>query len=239
MIPPITELAAVRFEVPKIIPPASFDLIPPIKAEVGSTAADPTAQFARLIRDFEARPSSGASSFEDTTDYAVALIFVGRVAEAIKVLVALEAQRPGVYTTAANLGTAYELSGNLEAAVKWIGEGIARNPQSHDGTEWLHVAILRAKLKLRADQAWLAQHSVLDVAEAREPAEIVRAIEYQLNERLQFVRPSDAVVCDLFYQAAQRVAGADAKERKAQYLRESLRFGDWRKTAALAALTKG
>ena len=39
----------------------------------------------------------------------------------------------------------------------------------------------------------------------------------------------DAVVCDLFYQAALRVTGEDADERRAHYFNESLRFGDWRK----------
>lgn len=47
----------------------------------------------------------------------------------------------------------------------------------------------------------------------------------------------DAVVCDLFYQAALRVAGENAEVRRAHYLRESLRFGEWRK-AEIAALPK-
>ena len=53
--------------------------------------------------------------------------------------------------------------------------------------------------------------------------------EPQLRERLQFVTPRDAAVCDLFFQAAVRVAGEHAAERRRHYLRESLRFGDWRK----------
>lgn len=231
-IPPLTgEVAAMKMEMPKMEPLKIDGLL---GAPDWATAKEEpkAAQFARYVREFEARPKSMVSSFEATTDYAVALIHGGRSAEAIKVLVALEVQRPGVYTTAANLGTAYELTGNLEAALKWISAGIERKADSHAGTEWLHVAILRAKLALRRDATWLAQHSVLDGADKRDAGEIVQAIEYQLGERLHFVQPTDAVVCDLFYQAALRVTGEKAEERRAQYLRESLRFGDWRRTEA-------
>lgn len=234
ILPLTDDVTAIKLETPKLEP---FKIDGAIGGPMPGAAAkeEPeAAQFARYVRDFEARPTGAVASFEDTTDYAVALIHLGRSLDAIKVLVALEAKRPGVYTTAANLGTAYELTGDLAAAVKWISAGIERKAASHDGTEWLHVAILRAKIALRADAAWLAKHSVLDLAEAREAPEIVRAIEYQLGERLHFVKPTDAVVCDLFYQAALRVSGEQAPERRAAFLRESRRFGDWRKTEAEA-----
>lgn len=191
-------------------------------------------RYAALVSAFEARRDRDKASFEDRTDYAVALIGVGRAPEAIRVLVALEAERPKVYSTAANLGTAYELTGNLDAALTWISEGVERNPESHHGTEWLHVAILRAKKNLQVDARWLAKNSVLDEADPHKPAEIVKAIEYQLGERTHFVKPEDAVVCDLYYQAAARVAGEKAAEKRALYLKESLRYGDWRKTEAVA-----
>ena len=261
-VPADANIAARRFEPRKIELPASGDLIAAVKTEIAvpklevsaidfapipvfsgqpatgkrpemsATTREPLAAYARIVREFETRPARAAASFEDTTDYGVALIYLGRPAQAIAVLLALEAMRPGVYTTASNLGTAYELTGNLEMAVKWIGEGVARNATSHDGTEWLHLAILRAKIQLRSDKVWLARHSVLDVADKRDAAEIVRAIEYQLNERLNFVQPTDGVVCDLFYQAARLLDGVDNRERRAHYLRESLRFGEWRKVQA-------
>jgi hypothetical protein len=179
------------------------------------------------IREYEAHAQ--AKSFAETINYAASLMHVDRAEQAVQALVALEARHPGAYETATNLGTAYELTGKLEDAAVWIGKGIERNPASHDGTEWLHLAILRAKLKLRDDPAWLATHSVLEGEGGRTSAEIVRAIDRQLRERLQFVKPQDATVCDLFYQAAVRVEGERAIERRTYYLRESLRFGDWRK----------
>lgn len=200
------------------------------------TEAEERVRYSSFVREFELKPA-GAASFNNTTDYAVALVHLGRTAEAIKVLLALEEESPGTYRTAVNLGTAYELDGQLENAATWIAKGIERNAQGHAGTEWLHAAILRARIGLRADAAWFKQHDVVEGITERSADEIVRAIEYQLAERLQFVKPQDAVVCDLFYQAARRVSGPGAAARRAFYLRESLRFGDWRK-AEVSALLK-
>lgn len=184
--------------------------------------------YAAFAERFEAiQPRRGGAGA--TLDYAIALLHLGRVAEAIGVLEGLEAARPGIYETAATLGTAYELAGRVEDAATWIAKGIERNPAAHDSSEWLHLAILRAKLQLRADARWLETHNVLDGAGPRDATEIVRAIERQLHERLVFVGPADAIMCDLFFQAARRLSGEEAAERRAHYLRESLRFGDWRK----------
>lgn len=220
-------LNLIKPEIAKPVVDAPAVAVPPL---VSATTAEQQEVFVAYVREFEAQQAK-AAGLPDTIDYAVALIRLGRYADAIETLVALEAARPGVYETAANLGTAYELAGRLEEAALWIARGIDRNPRSHAGTEWLHAAILHAKLKLRDDPAWLQAHSVIDRAHVgqREGEEIVRAIDYQLAERLQFVSAPDAVVCDLFYQAALRVTGEGADERRAHYFSESLRFGDWRK----------
>ncbi len=95
----------------------------------------------------------GASSEDPAFDDARAevLMRLSRAQEAVKFLEASEKKRPGRYQTAANLGTAYELTGNLVQARRWIKEGIARDPSSHEGTEWLHLRILDARLALTQD----------------------------------------------------------------------------------------
>lgn len=205
-----------------------------------ASAPDATlAPFARYVAEFEANRMWPVNrTFPKRIDYTVALIRLGRAADAIVELEAIEQAFPGQYATAANLGTAYELVGKPADALTWITRGIERNPTSHKGTEWLHVAILKAKLKLNANPAWLTQHSVLDEADARPASEVLLAIEYQLNERLVFVQPEDAVVCDLFYQAAQRLdpGQPDLAARRLEYLQASLRFGAWRKSEVEQAL---
>src|SRR5258708_7777149 len=105
----------------------------------------------------------GATNFNDRSDYSVALMFLGRSEEAVTLLNQLEKEKPGEYFIAANLGTAYELSGNNEEALKWIKEGIHRDPTSHEGTEWLHVKILEAKITQEKDPHYFKTHSVLEL----------------------------------------------------------------------------
>ena len=50
----------------------------------------------------------GAQGFNERSDYAVALMYLGRGGEAIKLLQELEKEQPGQYFVAANLGTAFE-----------------------------------------------------------------------------------------------------------------------------------
>lgn len=143
---------------------------------------------------------------------AVALMRLGRAGEAINLLLVSEHTDPGRYATAANLGTAYELEGNLGKAKEWIAEGIARDPSSHEGTEWLHIEILKARMKLANDSDWLKSHSVTGLDSGADPApeypkqldqeRVTKALEYQLRERISFVPPPDAIVGDLLYDLA-------------------------------------
>jgi tetratricopeptide (TPR) repeat protein len=145
------------------------------------------------------------------SDYAVALIHLGGVKEAIKILEKIEKEHPGEYATAANLGTAYELNGELPKALQWIKKGYELNPQSHEGSEWLHVKILESKIAIQSDPDWIKSHSVLGMnfgdskAPAQpgeissEPSKYSKAILYQLHERLAFVNPKDPTVGSLFF----------------------------------------
>jgi tetratricopeptide (TPR) repeat protein len=153
-------------------------------------------------------------TFEHRSDLAVGLVHLGRPKEAVELLQALENEHPGRYQTAANLGTAFELAGNNEAALKWIREGIRRNPEAHDGTEWLHAVILEAKLRRRAqgspEQSILrldfgpgplpARPARLPLGNDGKPAsvpELGLALRYQLIERTHFVAAPDPMVAGL------------------------------------------
>lgn len=149
-------------------------------------------------------------------DYAVMLARAGELTEALAVLNDIEATNPGLYPTAANLGTVYELSGDVEKSLHWIQEGLARNPQSHSGSEWLHVRILQAKQKMADDPDWLKTHSILGLNFGDEPRPVQPTNEefaalgesqswenldshltIQLRERTSLVEPPDAIVADM------------------------------------------
>lgn len=171
------------------------------------------------------------ASLEQQNDYAVALIHLGELKAALAVLIRIEQARPGLYATATNLGTAYELLGKNEQALSWIRAGIRRNPQSHEGSEWIHVAILEAKLALAKDPTWLQTHSVLGLEQGTgrlptqprkaargnrgqllAPGETAAAIHLQLTERMQFVRPPDPIVGDLLFDYANLLMLTDIVE---------------------------
>jgi tetratricopeptide (TPR) repeat protein len=198
----------------------------------------------RAFWESQTKKLAAAKDFPSRNDYAVALIYLGRTAQAIPVLEALERERPGVYRVAANLGTAYELAGRNADALRWIREGIRRNPGSHEGTEWLHVAILEAKLAQARDPKWLATHSVLALDFGPDPvprmpkrlpngndgkpvtAKALRdALYFQLYERRQFVDAPEPVVADLFFDWGNIVALTDTVENAVDLYNESLRFG--------------
>ncbi|RYD22810.1 MAG: hypothetical protein EOP88_06690 [Verrucomicrobiaceae bacterium] len=152
---------------------------------------------------------------EEKEQEGVIQILEGRYPEAIATFQQSETEHPGRYSTAVNLGTAYELNGELEPALKWITEGIRRDPDSHRGTEWLHVEILKTRIKLKEDPEHLRHHHLIDLPDTytRQTTlpiggdtptveEIGTAIQYQLEERLLFVKPPDPVVADLLYTLA-------------------------------------
>jgi tetratricopeptide (TPR) repeat protein len=203
---------------------------------------------ARLLRRYlekDPRPDGvtmeaelhGATNFNDRSDYAVALMYLGRSKEAVEKLKALETEKPGEYFIAANLGTAYELAGDNENALHWINEGIHRDPKSHEGTEWLHAKILEAKIARQKDPDYFKKHSVLDLDPGQigdemtiggqrfSPKEMTDAIQYQLTERLQFVKPPDQPVASLLFDYAAIEAATKTLESAKKILEMAKEYG--------------
>ena len=153
-------------------------------------------------------------SFDTLNNLAAVLIRHGRLSDAVNLLQFLERKYPGHYETASNIGTAYELMGRNEDALKWIVEGMKRNPEDHFATEWLHVHILNAKLGRVPTPA--PGHSILNLdfgndAMPRLPVrlpvgntgkplslfDVGNAVRYQLLERIEFVAAPDPMVAGL------------------------------------------
>ncbi|MDB6130872.1 MAG: hypothetical protein JWM04_1979 [Verrucomicrobiales bacterium] len=171
---------------------------------------------------FEEKRLRNSTDFKDRNDYAVALIYTGRIEQAISLLLELEMEKPGIYYVASNLGTAYELAGNNGEALRWIREAIVRNPGSHKGTEWLHVNILEAKIKTKTDPGYLMTHTITGVNYGKllnpndvavrfddKPLtvqQVYMALEHQLEERVSLVPAPDAVVASLLMELAQTMA---------------------------------
>lgn len=191
-------------------------------------------------------------NFEARSDLATIKLYEGQYAAAIDDLRKLESARPNQYAIAANLGVAFELVGNVEGALYWVREGIKRNRDSHRGTEWLHVRILEAKQNLADDPEWLKRNTILGLDFGPEPIPrkihgtvivgdqsfsadgILAAIDYQLQERLQFVKAPDVIVADLLFDLGSLLMREQSVHAALPVLNLALEYGPSRTELATA-----
>ena len=85
-------------------------------------------------------------SIKYLSDYAAKLIYLGEYEKAKNIYIEIENKKSNLYTTASNLGTIYELIGKPDSALYWIRKSVTLNPQSHEGSEWIHLKILEFKI---------------------------------------------------------------------------------------------
>lgn len=138
------------------------------------------------------------------SDIAVNLGYLGRYTEAMDILKKMQLKYPSDYNIAANLGTTYELMGKNELALQFIRKGMELNPDSHEGSEWVHVKILEAKLKMSTVPGWIFNNRVLltgvkfDSKETEILNDQAWDVEYQLQERIPFTPFPDALLANIF-----------------------------------------
>lgn len=141
------------------------------------------------------------------SDQGYILIVQGKYQEAVDLYKRIESIAPGRYSTASNMGTAYELLGNNEEALFWIKKSVEISSKSHFYSEWIHVNILKAKIK--GEKYFTSQNLIQtdfgndDLPRSilkTEDLEIIRQqLYYQLNERVSFVQPKDKIVAQLLF----------------------------------------
>lgn len=176
-------------------------------------------------------------NFANLNDLGVVLIRQGKYTRAIEHFLTIERLFPGHAQTAANLGTALELSGHDRVALRWIRIGMKRDPNEHYRTEWLHARILEAKAAMAADPDYLKTHSIAGVSftadvvpplptklppgnDGRPVAlwQLDHALSYQLSERTTFVAAPDPVVANLLVDwATLNLAGGPVENAAALY----------------------
>ncbi|WP_196889855.1 tetratricopeptide repeat protein [Aureivirga sp. CE67] len=146
-----------------------------------------------------------SDSLEYYSDYAATLTYLGEYQKAKKIYEEIEQIKPNLYTTASNLGTIYELMGKPDAALTWIKKSIELNPESHKGSEWIHIKILEYKLSKSAN----IKTSILglDFGNSKIPTNLNNYdleklkdhIWHQLRERTAFVKPRNIIVGNLYF----------------------------------------
>lgn len=158
-------------------------------------------------------------TYKEMNDYGVLLIYAHQYDSAIKIFKEIEKTHPLLAKTAANLGTAYELKGDLKKATYWIAEGIKRDSNIHEGSEWIHLKILDAQMEQQKNPNWIRSNDVLglDFGDRAAPQLKVKMIEFnqqnynlekilahskiQMDQRLRFVE-KDPITAQIVFNMA-------------------------------------
>ncbi|NOQ70986.1 MAG: hypothetical protein GQ574_03230 [Crocinitomix sp.] len=132
------------------------------------------------------------------SDYAVLLMKAGKIEASLALLIELNRNLPNEYQIAANLGTAYELNGELDSAIHYINRGMELNPEAHEGSEWVHIKVLECKLKQIENPNYLNNTSVLELtAEQKANYKTRHQLEIQIRERFPFTPGPNQIMASL------------------------------------------
>lgn len=153
----------------------------------------------------------GEGDYKTWSNISLNLMKLGQADSALKILIPLQAQFPDQYNLVANMGTAYELTGQLDSALKYISLGYKMDSTSHLGSEWVHVKILEAKINERRQPGWLKVNSVLDVdylvnrvdsaSNWRDIRNVESEIFYQIRTRVPFTPAPNQIIANLLVSA--------------------------------------
>lgn len=163
--------------------------------------------FSSLILDLE-KGYNETNNIDYLSDKGYVLIIQGKYDEALKLYLDIEKIKPNRYSTASNLGTLYELMGENEKAYEWIKKSIKINPESHEGSEWLHLKILEAKiqkLKNPSGAFFINTNFGSEISPKtnlgdEELFKLKDALYFQLNERITFIKPEDKIISVLLFE---------------------------------------
>lgn len=173
-------------------------------------------------------------SYDYTNSLAVTLIRLSDPQAARNLLLALEADTPGTYNVAINLGTAYELMGINDSSLFWLQKAVNINPSSHQGSEWMHVMILRHKLARDKSPGYLSGSAIMLDFGARDlpenpysmnVAKVKEQLAYQLRERLSFTTEPDTLMGMLLFDFANLLALSEDISKAIWYYEAAQRFG--------------
>ncbi|MGO4773460.1 tetratricopeptide repeat protein [Flavobacterium sp. W22_SRS_FK3] len=163
--------------------------------------------FPSLILDLE----NGYKKTKDIdylSDKGYVLIIQEKYDEALKLYLEIEKIKPNRYSTASNLGTLYELMGENEKAYEWIKKSIKINPESHEGSEWLHLKILEVKILKSQNPSgafFINTNFGSEIVPKtklsnKELQKLRDALYFQLNERISFIIPKDKIIAVLLFE---------------------------------------
>ncbi|KAF2507805.1 tetratricopeptide repeat protein [Flavobacterium zhairuonense] len=172
-----------------------------------------TRDYPRIIKELDSAYNK-TRDIDYLSDKGYLLIVQKKYVEALNLYLNIEKTNPNRYSTASNLGTLYELMGDNKKAYTWIKKSIEINPKSHNGSEWLHLKILEAKIKNLKDVSgeFLINTSFGNIAVPQtklsneEVDKLAKEVYFQVNERMSFIEPKDKIISILLFELGNLVA---------------------------------
>ncbi|WP_375561175.1 tetratricopeptide repeat protein [Bernardetia sp. OM2101] len=167
------------------------------------------------------------------SDKGVILILQGKYQEAVNFYLELEKIKPNRYSTASNLGTAYELLGQNVKALFWIKKSVTIEPLSHNESEWLHINILTAKVKGKkyVNSDFLITTSFGNEEEPKTELSYDKLLKlrevlfFQLNERVSFIKDKNEIVALLLFELGNINLLLDAPNEAIEIYKKAQKYG--------------
>lgn len=132
------------------------------------------------------------------SDYAVCLMKLGKPELALSIFKKIYEHYPRDYRITSNLGTCYELIGQLDSAMVFIKKTIELNPGDHYGSEWIHVKILETKKRMQTDSNYLKNNAPIDLSETElSYPKLSEHLSIQLHERIPFTKGPNLLIGNL------------------------------------------
>jgi len=119
-------------------------------------------------------------------------VSLGQYNLAIKLYREIEKESPNLYNTASNIGTTYELMGQIDSALYWIKRSEKLNDKPYETHEWIHIKILEHKLSGQP-----LNGSFLDLDEQEDKN--MYNIQTQLQKRTILITSKDLYTAQLFF----------------------------------------
>ncbi|SHM68131.1 tetratricopeptide repeat protein [Flavobacterium chilense] len=171
-----------------------------------------TRDYPKIIKELDSAYNK-TKDIDYLSDKGYLLIVQKKYVEALNLYLNIEKTNPNRYSTASNLGTLYELMGDNKKAYTWIKKSIEINPKSHNGSEWLHLKILEAKIKNLKDVSgeFLINTSFGNIGlpqtklSNEEVDKLAKAVYFQVNERMSFIEPKDKIISILLFELGNLV----------------------------------
>ena len=199
-------------------------------------AADPKSEFAPLrdtaldgVIKLEQLKKSRELSADELADLGALHMRLGQAEKAVGILRAANRRHPEHFRIAANLGSAWQQTGDLAQATAALEEAVRLAPKQHRPVEELHLKLVRARAKEKKGESRLDDLFGGDFAKDKLPANALALVQ-----ELALILPFDA---RLLWQLAE-IANAHGDVRTAVNLLDGavvelgLQSGEARKSRA-------